>query len=261
MSIKKTSGLYLLLGYALFIAGAQLFALSLTGDTSEPRHSLFIPGQQVVLYFFINDLAVENHTVLYLDIEDEQENNLSSFQIPVKIAKQKLWQVHLQSGNEWKITVFPEHKKLGFYKVKASLSSGELLEEKASRPAGYLTYAIIPDPSLRKKYAAEESFFGMLGAFEPGLLGQSWQVHNYNMYSWMAFETESAEQFEQKVKAFEAEEARGGWATMPHFAGLPAAAISPFLSRTTLSRNCGARKRSCETMMMQRPRRASSCRS
>ncbi len=205
-------------------AGVSQAQVRLDGDTSEPRHSLFVRGQPVVLTFVASGLARDARDQLLVTIEDEHARVLREYTIPLQEGRREDFQVRCSptaqdGGVQWQIDLYPPTSRLGFFKANAQLSSGAQLQGVCTRPPGYLTYAIVPDPTERRAYPAEDTFFGMMGAVTPGVLGQSWQVHNYGMYCWSAFEPDNPSQFAEKVKEYEAEEARGGWAGMPHFVG------------------------------------------
>jgi len=55
--------------------------------------------------------------------------------------------------------------KLGYYRVDAALPDGVTLTGLGTRPAGFVTYAIVTDPAKRINYGNEGSRFGMQGGF------------------------------------------------------------------------------------------------
>lgn len=216
-----------LLSLVLTLSLLQLSAaaeVTLTGDSSEPAHSLFIPGQEVILKFRAVGLPEDTKESLTVKITDEQGASVRDYTLPLAPLTNKTARIRYSDdeGNGkflWKVDLYPPTNRLGYFQVSATLSSGEELPEVCSRPAGFMTYAIIPDPSQRMSYPARETFFGMMGPVEPALMGASWYVLNYGMFTWNAFEPERAGQFEETVKKFEAEGAKVSWAGMPHFEG------------------------------------------
>jgi len=53
----------------------------------------------------------------------------------------------------------------GYYRVKATLPGGSSLAGLGTRPAGFVTYAVVPDPAKRVDYGDADSRFGMQGGF------------------------------------------------------------------------------------------------
>ncbi|MBI2299409.1 MAG: hypothetical protein HYU66_10790, partial [Armatimonadetes bacterium] len=97
----------------------------------------------------------------------------------------------------WHGTLDAPHDRLGFYRVRVKLSNGLALPQLNTRPAGYLTYAVVPDPAQRPLYPPDETFFGMQGAFnanvnEPAYLGVRWLLGGYG---WRDLEPKQAGEF------------------------------------------------------------------
>jgi len=147
----------------------SLFAASVIGQTGKPDFNVFIPGDTVPLEFTVAGLAPGSDTrTLRVKVVDEHE----------KLIVQKDIFVASSDGS-WTTTYMAPADKLGFYRVYASLSSGEALPATGSRKAGYLTYAIVPDPASRQAYSPEDARFGMQGGFNGALnpipyLGINW---------------------------------------------------------------------------------------
>jgi hypothetical protein len=161
---------------------------NLKGDTNRPDSSTFPIGQKVELTFQVAGLGEgKAPTNLLLDIVDEHDQPIESKQIPVKPD---------QNGG-WKTTVEAPSAKLGFYRVKAKLSDGTELSPLGSRPAGFLTYIVVPDPAQRPAYSADQSHFGMQGVpwdKESGqLIGARWVLDDSLM--WRRTEPDHAGQF------------------------------------------------------------------
>jgi len=53
----------------------------------------------------------------------------------------------------------------GYYRVQATLPGGSSLAGLGTRPAGFVTYAVVPDPAKRVDYGDAGSRFGMQGGF------------------------------------------------------------------------------------------------
>ncbi|HEY3377822.1 MAG TPA: sugar-binding protein [Armatimonadota bacterium] len=159
---------------ALLLAGVA-GALTLAADTSRPEMSTFIPGEEIALKFTVTGLtAADAGLKLQLDIVDEFDKSIKQQELPVAA----------DANGAWQGTVMAPNQRLGFYRVNAKLSNGVTLPKLRSRPAGYLTYCIVPDPAERQLYPANETFFGMQGGFCPTVnvlpyLGIRWGLGGY----------------------------------------------------------------------------------
>jgi len=131
--------------------------LSLSGDTSRPDTSTFVLGEKVQLTFQVAGLEEGQKLTLPVRIVDEHEKEIATASLPV-VGDAK---------GHWTGTMDAPGKKLGFYRVRAELSNGARIESLGSRAAGYLTYAVVPDPAGRKLYSEKETFFGMQGGYGP----------------------------------------------------------------------------------------------
>lgn len=149
--MKKRLLLSALSLFAVFAADA---AVVLTGDTSNPYNSLFKRGEGITLYFKVGGLAPGKKETLLLDFQDQNEKSRKTLRIPFQANEKGEW-----NGS---VTNVPR-EEYGFYRVLAKLSDGTLLQKTGSRPAGCLTYAVLPDPAARKVLPPEESFFGLHG--------------------------------------------------------------------------------------------------
>lgn len=188
----------------------------LTGDTSEPAHSTFVPGQEFVLKFRISGLAPDTEEQLAVRIVDEMERPVLEVELPLVVGSNAGGRIRYED-EKWKVDILAPTNRLGFFQAFARLSSGEELPAIASRPAGYLTYAIVPSPSERVHYPARETFFGMMGAFQPALLGSSWNVRSYQVYNWGWFEPDRPGQFDETVEKNVAAMKTGGNGFPPGF--------------------------------------------
>jgi len=68
------------------------------------------------------------------------------------------------SGNAT-ATVAAPSKNLGYFQVEATLPDGTPLAAQGTRPTGFITYAVVPDPATRVNYGDSGSRFGMQGGF------------------------------------------------------------------------------------------------
>ncbi len=163
---------------------------TLVGDTSLPDISTFARGESVGLTFTVNGLkTTEKPVTLELSIVDEHDQQIETKTIPVQA----------DSNGRWQTQVSAPGQKLGFYRVYAKLSNGVPLQAAGSRPAGFLTYAVVPDPAQRRDYGETGSRFGMQGGFGPwadkvlALLGARWVLDGG--LEWKKQEPDHAGQF------------------------------------------------------------------
>lgn len=172
----------------LSLGAAEPVGIALQGDTSRPDHSTFVAGEPITLAFTVSNVPAGTADLqLVLDTLDEHERLLEHRVVPVPAP-----------GPDGcaRLSVPALAGRLGFFRVKASLSNGVTLPQLGSRRAGYLTYAVVPDPARRRLYPAEETFFGMQGGFgkppvKP-LLGIRWVLGGY---SWRDTEPKRAGEF------------------------------------------------------------------
>ena len=143
----------LLSALCLFAAFAAEGAV-LTGDTSNPHNSLFKRGEEITLFFNVSGLTPGKKETLLLDFQDHNGKSRKMMQIPFQADGNGGWNGEVRNV---------PRDAYGFYRVLAKLSDGTLLRKTGSRPAGCLTYAVLPDPASRKIYPPEDSFFGLHG--------------------------------------------------------------------------------------------------
>jgi hypothetical protein len=90
-----------------------------------------------------------------LNVIDELGNAVIS--IPVTVTT--------NSNGDASTAVTAPASKLGYYRVNAALADGTGLRMLGTRPAGFITYAVVPDPTTRVDYGDSGSRFGMQGGF------------------------------------------------------------------------------------------------
>lgn len=145
-----------LIAICLLFSATALASAVLTGDTSRPEMSTFIPGEVITLTFTANGLAQADRGLrLLVNIADEHGKSIQTREIPVQT----------DASGHWNTSFAAPNSKLGFYRVNAGLSNGARLEKLGSRQEGYLTYCIVPDPKLRPLYDSADTRFGMSGGF------------------------------------------------------------------------------------------------
>ena len=127
----------------------------LSGETSKPFFNVFIPGEKIGLTFRVSGLPTgTTDAVIDLKIVDERGKTIDERRLVAP----------LEDGAATVETNAP-CEKLGFYRVYATLSDGTALPATGSRGAGFITYAVTPDPASRPRYPMRESRFGMQGGF------------------------------------------------------------------------------------------------
>lgn len=175
--------------------GAQNIQLS--AETSRPELSVFIPGEKIVLAFSVSGLpANDSSQKLELKVVDESEHEIAAVKLPITADAQGKGYVEYNAPN----------KKFGFYRIYAALSNGTSLSKLRSRPEGFVTYCIVPDPANRQLYPSTETFFGMQGGFNSEVnvlpyLGIRWVLGGY---AWGDFESDRSGQFAESRKAAKA---------------------------------------------------------
>ena len=163
--------------------------ITLSGDTNKPEMSMYIPGETITLTFTVTGLVPTDRDLL-LNLVTTDARGVELERQPVNVPADQ--------GATWKTEITAAVRGLGFYRVYASLSNGVTLPELGSRAAGYLTYAIVPDPATRKLYPEEQTYFGMQGGFNSRvnvlpLLGVRFVLDG--QFGWDRTEPERAGQF------------------------------------------------------------------
>ncbi len=172
--------------------------LTFAADTSRPELSVFVPGEPVTLTFQVGGLtAADLGLKVLLNVVDEQDRSIAKAELPVVADAKGTWQ------GTWS----PPQQRYGFYRVRAKLSNGLELPKLNSRAAGYLTYAVVPDPGKRRLYPQRETFFGMQGGYCPKVnvlpyLGIRWLLGGYG---WSRMEPTRAGEFGVHLAAWRKE--------------------------------------------------------
>lgn len=155
--------------------------------------STFALGEKVTITFHATGLAPSSNSALSIVVKDAHDTAIASTTIPVNSAADGTWtgQYAAPCG------------KLGFYSVYPTLAGGVTLSSLFTRPAGFLTYAVVPNPAIRKDYGERGSFFGMQGGFSPSVdivpyLGVRWVLAGYG---WGGMEKDHPGQFAQDFAA------------------------------------------------------------
>jgi hypothetical protein len=127
----------------------------LSADTNRANNSTFVLGESVELSFKASGLPASKATTVAVNVIDEFGNEVSSSSLLMTADA---------AGNASAVFAAPA-SKYGYYKVEATLPNGTTLARLGTRPAGFITYAVVPDPANRINYGDAGSRFGMQGGF------------------------------------------------------------------------------------------------
>jgi hypothetical protein len=125
-------------------------ALIITGDTNNPVNSTFVLGTSVQVTFKVSHMLTVNNPMT-ITISDEFGKVISSSTVNVSS----------NSAGTGSITISAPSNKLGYFRVSATWGDGVTIQPLGTRPAGFISYAVVPDPSTRVDYGAGFSRFGM----------------------------------------------------------------------------------------------------
>ncbi len=137
-------------GSGLARANGQLVA-----DTSRPNNSTYVLGERVVVSFQATGLPPSQSTSLAIKVRDEFGTEAAATSLALAADG---------SGNATASLMAPA-TKYGYYRVEAVLPDGGTIGATGSRPAGFVSYAVVSDPSKRVNYGDSGSRFGMQGGF------------------------------------------------------------------------------------------------
>ncbi|MBP87549.1 MAG: hypothetical protein CMJ64_12625 [Planctomycetaceae bacterium] len=182
--------------------------ITLSANTPSSSISTFALGEQVKLSFRAAGMKPgQDDLKLALHFVDEMDQT---------VKKQSL-EVKADADGDWVKEVAAPCAKMGFWRVFVALSNGVTLpKEGVSQRGGYITYAVVPDPTKRKLYGEKETFFGMNGLFSRQAnvmpyLGLRWMyepstiaVRQYG-YAWGQMEPDHPGQFAEDRAAARAQ--------------------------------------------------------
>lgn len=126
-----------------------------TVDTNHPNNSTYVLDEDVELHFGATGLAPYTATSLGVTVLNE---------VGVTIASHTLMLTGDASGRASATYKAPSWL-YGYYRVEAKLPNGAVVANLGTRPAGFISYAVIPDPSKRVNYGDAGSRFGFCGGF------------------------------------------------------------------------------------------------
>jgi len=153
--------------------------------TTKARYAVYDPGEPVSLQVTVTGPRALPD-VLHWEVNDYQDTVMDSGDLPVPAG-----------DSEFPATLALKHYGAGYFEVHLTLKiSGATLPAAGSRPAGYVSYGVLPDiPKLPLKWR-DDSRFGAQGTtflqsgqtmagspFQPlyGALGLGWVYDGYKM--------------------------------------------------------------------------------
>jgi hypothetical protein len=128
---------------------------TLTADTSRPNNSTFVLGENVELTFKASGLVPAKATTISVKVSDEFNAEIASTSLAITA----------NASGQATATFAAPATKYGYYRVAATLAGGGSLASLGTRPAGFLTYSVVTDPSARVNYGDSGTRFGIQGGF------------------------------------------------------------------------------------------------
>jgi hypothetical protein len=125
-------------------------AIIITGDTNNPVNSTFVRGTSVQVTFKVSQMLSVNNPMT-ITISNEFGKVISSSTVNVTS----------NSAGNGSVTVSAPSDRLGYFRVSATWANGVTILPLGTRPAGFISYAVVPDPSTRVDYGAALTRFGM----------------------------------------------------------------------------------------------------
>jgi hypothetical protein len=130
-------------------------AARITVDTNHPNNSTYVLNEDVELYFGATGLAPVTATSLAVTVLNESGTTIASHSLTLTSDSYGKASVAYKAPN-W---------LFGYYRVEAKLPNGAVIHNLGTRSAGFITYAVIPDPNKRVNYGDVSSRFGFCGGF------------------------------------------------------------------------------------------------
>jgi hypothetical protein len=156
LSLRKYSSLTV--GASLLVVTTCTAASSqgaLSAETTRPNNSTFVLGEKVSVTFQASGLQPSSKTALAIKVSDELGTVIATTSVSMNV----------DSSGQASTTYAGPSTKLGYYRLDASLPNGTAVSALGTRPAGFVTYAVVSDPSKRVNYGDAGSRFGMQGGF------------------------------------------------------------------------------------------------
>lgn len=133
---------------------------SLTGETSRPDNSWFVLGEKVEIALAADGLPSGARLPLSIGVFDEAENELARIDS----------EIFADAEGRWNGSFVMPADRYGFYRVRpvAEGPDGPLAPpQRGSRPAGCLTYAVLPDFRSLPQPTEDDAFLGLHGGSWP----------------------------------------------------------------------------------------------
>ena len=189
----KPSAVAIAMCVALFFPMSTAIAVTLTADTSRPNINTFVQREAAKLTFTAAGLPPGQSTTLSLDFHDEHDTTIGTMTIPVTA----------DSVGQWTGEAPGPAQRCGFYRVFGTLADGTKISALGTRPAGFVTYAVVPDPATRIDDGPDNSMFGMQGGFSSAApvipyLGVRWTGGGWG---WDRTEPDHSGQFDEQRAA------------------------------------------------------------
>lgn len=181
-------------GLLLAVITTVQAAPTLTAETNRPSTSTFSHGELVQVTFTVTGCTPQNPINLVLETRNEYGQSIAQ-PAPVPLSC---------DGSGKAIYVYPAPANtLGYYEINAQLSEGAKLTAVGTRPAGIITYAIVPDPASRIDYGDRLSRFGLLGGYSTAALVMPYLGVRYMLGggAWASLEPDYPGQFAEKRTA------------------------------------------------------------
>jgi hypothetical protein len=166
---------------------------TLTADTNRPNNSTFVLGEDVQVTFSVGGLIPSTSVKLFVQVTNE---NYYLVSVPMAIEL-----VADASGNASATYAAPA-ANYGYYRVAGVLADGTTIANLGTRPAGFVSYSVVPDPGMRVNYGDASSRFGMQGGFS---LAQGKVIQDLGVRylldgpGWANLEPAAAGQFRQDI--------------------------------------------------------------
>ena len=127
----------------------------LSAETNQPVSSTFVLGEPVRITFTATGLPANREMRLDVDVRDA---------LGVRVMAGSLAMRADASGTATSVFGAPAGH-YGYYEVGAKLADGTPLAALGTRPAGFISYAVVTDPAARRDYGDAGSHFGLQGGF------------------------------------------------------------------------------------------------
>ena len=130
-------------------------APALTGETSRPDNSWFVLGEKVDISLAAEGLAPGERLPLDIGVFDEEEKELARIETEVVADGDGAWRGSFEMPAD----------HYGFYRVRPVLEGPDTipLPQRGSRPAGCLTYVVLPDFKALPQPDEDDAFLGLHG--------------------------------------------------------------------------------------------------